>query len=41
MVFKKSKKSPETEALKEELAQEIESVDVETDVEAVMRKYDR
>ena len=41
MVFKKRKKSPETEALKEELAQEIESVDVETDVEAVMRKYDR
>ena len=41
MVFKKSKKSPEAEALKEELAQEIESVDVETDVEAVMRKYDR
>lgn len=41
MVFKKSKKSPETEALKEGLAQEIESVDVETDVEAVMRKYDR
>ena len=41
MVFKKSKKSPETEALKEELAQEIESVDVETDVEAVMRTYDR
>ena len=41
MVFKKSKKSPETEALKEELAQEIESADVETDVEAVMRKYDR
>ena len=41
MVFKKSKTSPETEALKEELAQEIESVDVETDVEAVMRKYDR
>ncbi len=41
MVFKKSKKSPETEALKEELALEIESVDVETDVEAVMRKYDR
>ena len=41
MVFKKSKKSPETEALKEELAQDIESVDVETDVEAVMRKYDR
>lgn len=41
MIFKKKRKDTATQAMEEALANEIDATEVETDVDAVMRKYDR